>query len=69
MTSTHLRGVKLVVAFAFALLAGVGSYSVTYRVLVLVSEPSATTAWLAPVAPGTTGALHAATSPAPHPLP
>ena len=52
-------------ALAISLLAGVGSYAVTYHVLVLMSEP-ATTAWVAPVAVASVspGLSHVATTPA-----
>jgi len=42
-----VRQAKVLAAAVFSLLAGVGAYTVTYRTLVLVSEPSAA----APVAP------------------
>lgn len=49
----RLRRTKLVAAFAFAALVGAGSYTATYRALVIISTPSA----LAPTpGPGTTAA-------------
>jgi len=62
-----VRRAKVMAALAISLLAGVGSYAVTYRVLVLVSEP-ATTAWVAPVASVSPGVSHVATTSAPGPL-
>ena len=49
--ATPLRRAKLVAALAVAALVGAGSYTATYRALVIMSTPSA----LAPVhAPGPT---------------
>ena len=45
----HLRRTKLIGAFAFGLLVGIGSYTVTYHVLDLVSQPATV------VAMGTSG--------------
>ena len=39
-TPRHLRRTKLIGAFAFGLLVGVGSYTVTYHVLDLMSPPA-----------------------------
>jgi hypothetical protein len=57
----YLRRAKVSVALAISLLAGVGSYALTYHVLVLMSEPAAT-AWVAPVASVGPGLSHAATT-------
>jgi hypothetical protein len=47
--TTPFRWAKLVAAFAVAALVGAGSYTATYRALVMVSRPAA----LAPIhAPG-----------------
>ena len=43
------RWSKLVAAFALSAIVGIGAYTATYRVLILVSEP-ATAAWVAPIA-------------------
>ena len=49
--ATHLRRTKVVAALAVAALVGAGSYTATYRSLVILSTPSA----LAPTpAPGST---------------
>ena len=58
-SAKHLRRAKLVSAFAIAALVGVGSYAATYRALVLVSGTPAATGSVTPVAPGSTGPLHA----------
>jgi hypothetical protein len=50
-------------ALAISVLAGVGSYALTYHVLVLMSEP-ATTAWVAPATFVSPASLHAPTAPA-----
>ena len=65
--SLRLRQAKVVAAAAFSVLAGVGAYTVTYRTLVLVSQPSAA----APVAPQSPrpGPLHTTTPPAVNPAP
>jgi len=65
LTPTHLRWAKLIGAYAVSLLAGVGSYTVTYRALVLVTESAAA----APVTSQSPGSTHAQTSPAPEPIP
>jgi hypothetical protein len=50
-STRRLRRTKLVAAFAVAALVGAGSYTATYRALVIISKPTA----LAPTpAPGTT---------------
>jgi hypothetical protein len=59
----YLRHVKVLGAFAFSLLVGVGAYTSTYRALVLVSEPPAA----APVTPQSPTPPHAPT-PVAHPL-
>jgi hypothetical protein len=57
----HLRRAKLVAAFAVAALVGAGSYTATYRALVIISKPTA----LAPTpAPGTTTVAVATAAPA-----
>jgi hypothetical protein len=43
------RWAKLVAAFALSAIVGMGAYTATYRVLMLISEP-ATAAWVAPIA-------------------
>ncbi len=63
----HVRRAKVTAALAISLLAGVGSYALTYRVLVLVSEP-ATTAWVAPAGSVIPVLSHVATTPAPAPV-
>jgi hypothetical protein len=68
-TSRHLRRTKLIGAFAFSALVGVGSYSATYHVLVRISEPAAVVGLASPVVTGSHGQAHAAASPAPQPAP
>jgi hypothetical protein len=56
----HLRRTKLLAAFAVAALVGAGSYTATYRALVIISRPSA----LAPTsAPRPTAVATAVPSP------
>jgi hypothetical protein len=43
------RWAKLVAAFALSAVVGMGAYTATYRVLMLISEP-ATATWVAPIA-------------------
>jgi hypothetical protein len=62
-TTTHLGRTKLVAALAVAALVGAGTYTATYRALVIISTPSA----LAPThAPGP-ASVPTATAP-PQPL-
>ncbi|MGA2933227.1 MAG: hypothetical protein ABSE98_14235 [Acidimicrobiales bacterium] len=68
-TSMHLRRMKLIGAFAFSVLASVGSYSATYYVLVRMSEPAAVVGLASPVVTGSHGQAHAVASPAPQPAP
>ena len=58
----YLKHVKVLGAFAFSLLVGLGAYTSTYRALVLVSEPPAA----APVTSQSPTPPHAPT-PVPHP--
>jgi hypothetical protein len=39
--TNRLRGAKLVAALALAALVGAGSYTATYRALIIISTPSA----------------------------
>jgi len=59
----HLRDLKVFGALAVSLLVGLSAYTMTYRALVLVSEPSAAP----PVASQSPAPPHA-TTPVPHPL-
>jgi len=68
-TSRHLRRTKLIGAFAFTALAGVGSYTATLDVLVRMSEPAAVVGLAAPAVTGGHGQAHAVASPAPKPAP
>jgi len=43
------RWAKLVAAFTLSAIVGMGAYTATYRVLMLISEP-ATATWVAPIA-------------------
>ena len=47
-TTARLRRTKMTAALAIAMLVGIGSYAATLRALDLVSEPAATTTWVAP---------------------
>ena len=58
----HLRQLKVVGAVAVSLLAGLSAYTVTYRALVLVSQPSGTPTSQSPAPP------HVQTPP-PHRIP
>ena len=60
------RWSKLVAAFALSAIVGIGAYTATYRVLILISEP-ATAAWMAPIA-SVTHAPAAPVAPAPGPV-
>jgi hypothetical protein len=65
--STRLRRSKLVAAFAFTALVGVGSYAATYHALVVVSAPATATGSIAP-ASSDTGLTVPPAAPAPaHP--
>jgi hypothetical protein len=58
--SKHLRRTKLVAAFAVTALVGVGSYTATYRALVLISVPPTAPSSVVSV---TSGGVHTATVP------
>ena len=60
--SKRHRRAKLVSSFALALLVGLGSYALTYRVLVVVSTPAAAPA-NGPVVPAHSGGGTTATVP------
>lgn len=66
-TSRHLRRTKLIGAFAFSALVGMGSYTATYYVLIRMSEPAAVVGSAAPAVTGSHGQAHAVTPPAPQP--
>jgi hypothetical protein len=68
-TSRHLRRTKLIGAFAFSALVAVGSYSVTYDVLIRMSEPAAVVGSTSPVVTGSHSQADAVASPAPQPAP
>jgi len=61
-----MRRTKLLAAFAFSLLAGLGAYTMTYRALVLISQPVAAVSVL-PITAGSPGPSQAQTPPAPPP--
>jgi len=60
------RWSKLVAAFALSAVVGIGAYTATYRVLILISQP-ATTGWVAPIA-SVAHAPAAPVAPAPGPV-
>ena len=64
-TPRHLRRTKLIGAFAFSLLVGIGSYTVTYHVLSLVTEPVAVVGMATPAVTQVHGGTHAVTSQSP----
>ncbi|MGO8823645.1 MAG: hypothetical protein ACLQU9_00200 [Acidimicrobiales bacterium] len=66
-TPRHLRRTKLIGAFAFALLVGVGSYTVTYHVLDLMSPPATVVGMATSGVAPTQGVAHAVPPPASRP--
>ena len=68
-TSRHLRRTKLIGAFSLGLLVGIGSYTMTYHVLDLMSEPAAVVGAASPGVTAAQGTPHVVPTPAPRPAP
>jgi hypothetical protein len=64
-TPRHLRRTKLVGAFAFSLLVGIGSYTVTYHVLSVLTEPVAVVGVATPAVTQSHDGVHAVTPQSP----